>query len=418
MHSISPAAVTTRSDLAARYVKVRSRSLALTAGLSPEDAQIQSMPDASPSKWHLAHTTWFFERFVLMPHTGHRPVDAAWLQLFNSYYHSAGPMHERPWRGLLSRPTLAQVLDYRARIDDAMLALLQDSADAAIDAAVELGLNHEQQHQELILTDILHAFSTNPLLPAYQQPVPAPAGTAAPLHFCTADAGLIEIGHSGNGFAFDCEMPRHRIFVNAHALANRPVSNAEYRAFIDDGGYRNPLLWLAEGWAAVQREGWQRPLYWQPDCESAFALDGVQKLDPAAPVAHVSWYEAEAFARWAGARLPSEAEWELHAKHAPVCGNFADRGVLRPLAGDGTQRMQQLFGDVWEWTASPYLPYPGFRPLSGTFGEYNGKFMCGQWVLRGGSCATPDGHIRASYRNFFYPTDRWQFSGIRLAKDT
>lgn len=417
MQTISPTAVAARPDLAEHYVQVRSRSIELTGNLSAEDAQLQSMPDASPSKWHLAHTTWFFERFVLMPHTGWAPIDAAWLELFNSYYQSAGPMHARPRRGLLSRPTLTQVRDYRARIDEAMLTLLRDPHDAMVAAAVELGLNHEQQHQELILTDILHAFSCNPLLPAYHHPPPAPAGTASTLHFSAADAGLIEIGHGGNGFAFDCEMPRHPTHVPEHALAHRPVSNAEYRDFIDDGGYRNPLLWLSEGWATVQREGWQRPLYWQEDCASAFGLGGVQALDPAAPVVHVSWYEAEAFARWAGARLPSEAEWEVHAGREAVRGNFADSGMLRPLAGDGTPRMQQLFGDVWEWTASPYLPYPGFRPLPGAFGEYNGKFMCGQWVLRGGSCATPEGHVRASYRNFFHPADRWQFSGVRLAKD-
>lgn len=406
-----------RAALATRYAQVRAATRALVAGLSAEDAQLQSMPDASPSKWHLAHTTWFFERFVLLVLPDYQPVQREWLALFNSYYQSLGPLPLRDQRGLLSRPSYAQILDYRERIDAALLQRLQSPVSGALAAAIELGCQHEQQHQELILTDILHAFAHNPLQPAVRAlPLPPPA-EALPLAFVGGDGGLCEIGHGGEGFAFDCETPRHRVFVAPHALANRPVSNGEYRDFIADGGYRNPLLWLSEGWSAVQRHGWQRPLYWAEALDSAFTLGGELPLDPLAPVVHVSFYEADAFARWAAARLPREAEWESHAQRQPLRGNFVESGYWQPLAARNAEGVQQLFGDVWEWTASPYVSYPGFHPLPGALGEYNGKFMSGQWVLRGGSCATPGEHVRASYRNFFYPADRWQFSGFRLAKD-
>lgn len=403
-----------------RFHRVRAATLALVHGLSAEDAQLQSMPDASPSKWHLAHTTWFFEQFVLMAQAGYRPLDARWLVLFNSYYQSVGPMHARPQRGVLSRPSLAQVLDYRGRIDAAMAAYLAQEHDVAALAVVEIGLQHEQQHQELILTDIQHAFSQNPLEPALRELPSAPPGAALPLGFCVGEEGIVEIGHGGDGFAFDCETPRHRVLLHPHALANRPVSNGEFREFIADGGYRQPALWLSEGWNTVQQRGWLRPLYWAEDLQSHFTLGGRLALDPNAPVAHVSYFEADAFARWAGCRLPTEAEWERAAQAEPaMVGNFVESGYLRPLAAAaGDERaIRQLFGDVWEWTGSPYVSYPGYRPLPGALGEYNGKFMCGQWVLRGGSCATPASHMRASYRNFFYPADRWQFSGLRLAKD-
>ncbi|PKM16040.1 MAG: ergothioneine biosynthesis protein EgtB [Gammaproteobacteria bacterium HGW-Gammaproteobacteria-2] len=406
-----------RAALAARYAKVRAATRALVAGLCAEDAQLQSMPDASPSKWHLAHTTWFFERFVLMSSADYQPLQREWLALFNSYYQSLGPLPARHQRGLLSRPSYAQILEYRERIDDALLQRLQAPLPAALAAAIELGCQHEQQHQELILTDILHAFAHNPLQPVLRDLPTPPPSQAMPLAFINGDDGLCEIGHGGTDFAFDCETPRHQVFLAPHTLANRTVSNGEYRAFIADGGYRNPLLWLSEGWSAVQQHGWQRPLYWAEDLDSAFTLGGQLPLDPLAPVVHVSFYEADAFARWAGARLPREAEWERAAQRQAVRGNFVESGFLQPIAASRSEGMQQLFGDVWEWTASPYVSYPGFRPLPGALGEYNGKFMSGQWVLRGGSCATPADHLRASYRNFFYPADRWQFSGLRLARD-
>ncbi|NCT69266.1 MAG: ergothioneine biosynthesis protein EgtB [Rhodanobacteraceae bacterium] len=401
----------------ARYARVRQASLDLLAGLAAEDTVVQSMPEASPLKWHLAHTTWFFEQFVLGAAADYRPRHAQWAFLFNSYYQAVGPMHERPRRGLLSRPTLAEVLDYRADVDAAMHERLQRPLDDGLAARVTLGLAHEQQHQELMLTDLKHLFSLNPLEPAHRAALPAPPSVPLPLDFLSGAEGVVEIGHGGAGFAFDCETPRHRTLLAPHALANRPVSNAEFRAFVHDGGYRRPELWLADGWTAVQQHGWTHPLYWSDDLDSAFTLAGRQPLDPHAPVCHVSYYEADAFARWAGARLPTEAEWEAAAAPLPVDGHFADRGVLQPRAATPGDGLRQLYGDVWEWTSSPYGAYPGFRPLAGALGEYNGKFMCGQYVLRGGSCATPPGHVRASYRNFFYPADRWQFTGLRLGRD-
>ncbi|RCS30618.1 ergothioneine biosynthesis protein EgtB [Rhodanobacter denitrificans] len=404
--------------IAARFHRVRRCTLELCAGLSAEDLQLQSMPDASPGKWHLAHTSWFFEQFVLGRDPAYRPRDPAWHYLFNSYYQSVGPMHARPQRGLLSRPSLDEVHDYRRRIDDAVGELLGRDDDAGLLELVELGLQHEQQHQELLLTDIKHAFWCNPLQPAYRAPIAAADAKAVPLRFVAGREGIVEIGHRGEGFAFDNETPRHRTLLQPHALANRLVTNAEYLAFVREGGYREPGLWLSDGWATVQREGWRHPLYWQEDLASEFTLAGVRALDPHEPVCHLSYYEAEAFAHWAGARLPTEAEWESAAQGVAIDGNLQDARRFQPRAAAvGDTGLQQLYGDAWEWTASPYINYPGFRPLPGSLGEYNGKFMCGQWVLRGGSCATPRDHIRASYRNFFPPQARWQFAGLRLGQD-
>ncbi len=411
------------SVLAGRYRAVRARSLALASPLSAEDAMVQSMPDASPAKWHLAHTTWFFERFVLGARSGYAPVDAHWDYLFNSYYNSVGPMHARPRRGLLSRPSLAQVLDYRAEVDARMDRRFQ-AGDLDADAArvLLLGTHHEQQHQELLLTDIKHALWCNPLTPAYRDDLPVHAGVATPLRWIAREEAIAEIGAAAwpgaDAFAFDNESPRHRVLVPAHALASRPVSNDEYARFVKEGGYADPALWLSDGWALLQAEGWRRPLYWHEDGAREFTLGGWRERDPHAPACHLGYYEAEAFARWAGARLPTEAEWEQAAAGAAVEGNFVESGALHPQGGrDGGAGLRQLFGDVWEWTASAYTAYPGFAPLPGSLGEYNGKFMNGQWVLRGGSCATPQGHARASYRNFFPPSARWQFSGLRLARD-
>jgi ergothioneine biosynthesis protein EgtB len=410
-------------DTASAYRRVRDATLALCGTLAPEDTVAQSMPDASPTKWHLAHTTWFFEQFLLAHFDpGYRRFREGWDFLFNSYYQSVGPMHSRPQRGLLTRPTLEEVVDYRAHVDGAMHALLQRYGDDfELQARVVLGLNHEQQHQELLLTDIQHLFSLNPLQPAFRKIPEFPQSETVPLRFVTGRHGIVEIGHAGAGFAFDNESPRHRELLHPHAIANRCVTNAEFRQFIDDDGYRNPALWLSEGWDTVCRDGWSRPLYWDEGRETVFSLGGRRPIEPSAPVCHLSFFEADAFARWAGARLPTEAEWEAMAEDLPVQGNFADSGALRPLAPCTTSNAEhgpvQMFGDVWEWTSSPYVGYPGYRPAKSALGEYNGKFMCGQWVLRGGSCATPAGHVRASYRNFFYPAARWQFGGLRLARD-
>jgi ergothioneine biosynthesis protein EgtB len=411
------------SELASACAHVRGRTVALCAPLAPEDTVAQSMPDASPAKWHLAHTTWFFEEFVLghfLP--GNRRFREGWDYLFNSYYQTVGPRHARPRRGLLTRPTLGEVLDYRAHVDEAMQQLLGERGDDPdLHARVTLGLNHEQQHQELLLADIQHLFSMNPLRPVYRESRAVPGSASVDLRFIAGRHGIVETGHAGGGFAYDNEGPRHRELLQPHAIANRCVTNAEFRAFIADGGYRDPVLWLSEGWDTVCREGWKHPLYWDDDLETSFTLAGRRAIDPAAPVCHISFFEADAFARWAGARLPTEAEWETLGGNLPVEGNLADAGVLHPLparmANGARGGPLQMFGDVWEWTASPYVGYPGYRPAEGAIGEYNGKFMCGQWVLRGGSCATPPGHVRASYRNFFPPAARWQFSGLRLARD-
>jgi len=410
-----------RSDaLASRYREIRATTEELAVPLSAEDCAIQSMPDASPVKWHLAHTSWFFETFVLAPNqTGYAIHDPAYRVLFNSYYNSVGEKHPRPQRGLLSRPTLESVHAYRRHVDRAMAELLDGKLPTALLDLIELGINHEQQHQELILTDVKHMLSCNPLKPVYAAARSAPS-IALAAGWIEFDERLTEIGHAPPGFAFDNETPRHREFMPAFALSAHPVSNGEYVAFMDDGGYRRPELWLSEGWDWVTANGIDAPSYWESTGREwrYFTLGGMLALEPHAPVCHVSLYEADAYARWAGARLPTEAEWEIAATDLAVEGNFADDRWLRPRAGPGaTSSLEQLFGDVWEWTQSSYAPYPGYRPPPGAVGEYNGKFMCNQYVLRGGSCATPRSHIRATYRNFFPASARWQFSGFRLARD-
>ena len=406
-------------SLPARYARVRAATAELCRHLQTEDYVVQSMPDVSPTRWHLAHVTWFFEAFVLLPRLeGYRRFDERFHYLFNSYYYTAGDMHARPERGLLTRPTVAEVYAYREHVDEAMLTLLasraDDRASREIFDVTEIGLHHEQQHQELILTDIKHVFSCNPLKPAVNPELEAPASQApAAYEFERGVSGIREIGASGEGFSFDNETPRHQVLLREHHLGKRLVTNGEYLEFIRDGGYETPELWLSDGWAAVGENGWDRPLYWSEDLEREFTLGGVRELDAHAPVAHVSYYEADAFARWAGARLPTEAEWETAASAEPLVGNLVENGTWHPQSGHGTQ----FFGDVWEWTSSSYAPYPGFRPLAGSLGEYNGKFMCNQMTVRGGSCVTADDHIRASYRSFFYPDARWQFLGLRLAKD-
>jgi ergothioneine biosynthesis protein EgtB len=411
-------------DAVAAYRRVRDATTALCATLAPEDTVAQSMPDASPTKWHLAHTTWFFEQFLLAHFIpGYTRFRGGWDFLFNSYYQTVGPMHARPQRGLLTRPSLHDIFDYRVYVDDAMRKLLDAHGDdPELRARVALGLNHEQQHQELLLTDILHLFSLNPLQPEFRKLAPTPALQPVPLRFLDGQEGLVDIGYAGKGFAYDNELPRHRELLHPHAIANRCVTNAEFREFIRDGGYRNHALWLSAGWDIVRAERWSHPLYWDDALETAFSLGGRGAIDASAPVCHVSYFEADAYARWAGARLPTEFEWEAMAQDLPVAGNFADVAVLRALPaqavdGDDGNHPLQMFGDVWEWTSSAYVGYPGYRPAAGALGEYNGKFMCGQWVLRGGSCATPAGHVRSTYRNFFPPAARWQFGGIRLARD-
>jgi len=405
--------------LAARYSHIRRVSLEICEPLQTEDFVVQSMPDASPTKWHLAHTSWFFEQFLLKPLlAGYRAFHPDFEYLFNSYYQSVGRMHARPQRGLLTRPTVDEVLRYREHVDEHMQKLLRARPDDEKLLAVgTLGVNHEQQHQELMLTDIKHLFSLNPLLPAYRPGADEPNDAAAPMHFIPFDGGIREIGASGKHFCFDNELPRHRTLVEPYALADRLVTNGEYLEFIRDGGYRRPEFWLSDGWSTVVREGWTRPIYWRESLDSEFTLHGLQPLRITAPVCHVSFYEVDAFARWAGARLPSEAEWELAAESLPVIGNLLNSGALHPIAAGVQPGMKQMFGDVWEWTASPYSAYPGYQPPPGALGEYNGKFMCNQLVLRGGSCATPADHVRASYRNFFYADARWQFMGVRLARN-
>ena len=417
------AAASLSASLADRFRATRDLSVALVAPLSDADATIQPHPDASPAKWHLAHTTWFLETFVLRDHLpGYRAHDPRFAFLFNSYYEAEGTRHARDRRGMLSRPSLAEILAWRDAIDDVVVAAFDTLPDRARDL-IALGIHHEQQHQELLLTDILASFAANPLAPAmWDRPRNVPAPMPGPIGWREGRAGVIEIGHDGAGFAFDCEGPRHRVLLHPHALADRPVTNAEWGAFLADDGYARPELWLADGWAWVRREGIEAPLYWRRDGAGgwlAFALDGLHPLHPAAPVTHVSHYEADAYARWAGARLPTEAEWESAAHGLdPAAGSqLDDAGPVRPRAARWSDSPGQMFGDVWEWTASAYLPYPGFRAAEGAVGEYNGKFMSGQAVLKGASCATPRGHSRASYRNFFYPGQRWQFTGVRLAKD-
>ena len=394
-----PSAAQSKPRFLPAYQEIRAASLGLAAPLSAEDCAVQSMPDTSPVKWHLAHTSWFFETVLLARRPGYKPFDPSFAYLFNSYYESAGPRHPRPRRGLLTRPALDRVLAYRDHVDAAMENFLVD-ASLEERALVELGLHHEQQHQELILTDIKHAFFCNPLLPAYSEEATPPHAAAA-LEWHGHPGGIVSVGHAGEGFAFDNESPRHQVLLRPFRIASRPVTNGEYAAFIADGGYRRSEFWLSDGWALVQAEGWDAPLYWLSDDDGrrrVFTLNGLAAPDPNAPVSHVSVFEAAAYAAWAGKRLPTEFEWEASA------GQFGHGPLFNT-------------GEVWEWTRSAYDPYPGFRPLSGMAAEYNGKFMVGQMVLRGGSVATPPGHGRPTYRNFFPPQARWQFSGIRLAED-
>ena len=410
--------------LRGRYYAVRQATMALVTGLSAEDCALQSMPDASPLKWHLAHTSWFFETFVLeQGNAEYRHFHPQFRVLFNSYYVGVGERHQRLERGLLSRPAFEDIVRYREHVDAHMEKLLDsiDSQPQRFRELIELGLHHEQQHQELMLTDLKHLLSRNPLKPAYRTTSSACTGSAVALRWVQYGAALHMLGHDGMGFAFDNELPRHRVFVENHALASRLVTNGEYRAFIDDGGYERAELWLSEGWDLIKAQGWHAPSYWEArdDGWCAFTLHGMQALHPDEPVCHVSYFEADAYARWAGARLPYEAEWEVATAQLPIAGNFVENGMLRPLAvpQGSAAGLQQFYGDVWEWTHSAYAPYPGFRTTPGAVGEYNGKFMANQYVLRGGSFATPRSHIRASYRNFFPAATRWQFTGIRLARD-
>ena len=405
-------------DLLTQFNDVRSLTKELAAPLSAEDQTAQSMPDASPAKWHQAHTTWFFETFVLRPGlAGYEVFDPEFNYLFNSYYEAVGARHPRPSRGLLTRPSLDAVVDYRAHVDKSMGQFLEQSLGTPTRELVELGLNHEQQHQELLLMDIKHLFSCNPLRPAYRQLGAQSSSAQRPLRWLEFEGGLAEIGHSGDGFAFDNESPRHRVYLEAFSLADRPVTCGEWLEFIADGGYERAEFWLSDGWSAVRSEGWRAPLYWSegPDGWEIFTLSGQRLVNPSDPVCHVSLFEADAYAHWAGARLPTEAEWEFGSGKPAESANLLDFDVLHPRApsADGEYG---FFGDVWEWTASAYLPYPGFVTAPGAVGEYNGKFMVNQHVLRGGCCATPRGHVRASYRNFFPPAARWAFSGVRLAK--
>jgi ergothioneine biosynthesis protein EgtB len=410
------------STLRDRFEQVRALSRAIAEPLSDADATIQPSPDASPAKWHLAHTTWFFETFVLRDHVAdYRPRDERWAYLFNSYYDGEGARHPRAKRGMLSRPSLQEVLDYRRHVEDALLrAFLLLPADAL--SLIELGINHEQQHQELMLTDLLATFAENPLGVALWEREETEHEAADAMGGVRFGGGSVEIGHAGSAFAFDCEGPRHRVLLQPFELADRPVTSGEWIRFIEEGGYSRPGHWTSDGWEWVRRCGTTGPLYWDHGSDGSYfryGLDGLHPVDPDEPVAHISWYEADAFARWAGARLPTEAEWEAAAFTCdPNEGNQLDRArAVRPHHAGGEGRLKQMFGDVWEWTSSPFMPYPGFRPADGTVGEYNGKFMVNQFVLRGGSCATPRGHLRASYRNFFYPHQRWQYCGLRLARN-
>ncbi len=412
-----------RDERAQRYHAIREATRALAAPLSAEDCAVQSMPDASPVKWHLAHVTWFFETFVLQPHApGYRAFDPAYGFLYNSYYNAVGERHPRPARGMLTRPSLEEVLAYRAHVDVAMLDFLSRASLQAPDL-IELGLHHEQQHQELILTDAKHLLSRNPLRPAYEKPWPLAPIEPRRRGWVPVTSGRYEAGHAGGGFAFDNEGPRHGVLLQPFSIATHPVTHGDWIEFIDDGGYQRPALWLSAGWDVVESRGWEAPLYWERHDGRwhTFTLHGMMPVDPLTPVCHVSFYEAEAFARWANERLPTEFEWEVAARESPLEGNFVESGALHPLplrkAPARGGMPAQLFCDVWEWTRSDYGPYPGYRPAEGAVGEYNGKFMSGQYVLRGGSCATPASHIRATYRNFFPPDARWQFSGLRLARD-
>jgi ergothioneine biosynthesis protein EgtB len=426
--SLSHAVATRVRPIALRdYAIVRDQSLALTVHLSDAEATVQSMEDASPAKWHLAHTSWFFETFVLVPNVAdYRVFDSAYGYLFNSYYDAVGERHPRPRRGMLARPALAEVQDYRAHVDEAMEALLSSGVDDELGRLIELGLHHEQQHQELLLTDLLHLFAQNPLKPAYapSTPLEMKGDVCKDLAWVSYAGGTVSLGAKTDvaSFSFDCEGPAHDVLLQPFELADRCITNREWLSFMEADGYRDPKYWLSDGFAIATREGWNAPLYWskRDDVWWSMTLRGSQPVHLDAPVSHISFYEADAFATWAGARLPTEAEWELAASTVPVEGNFASTAMLRPrpqVSDEGEARKPiGLFGDVWEWTASPFVSYPGFAIAEGAVGEYNGKFMSGQMVLRGGSCVTPGGHMRPTYRNFFHPDKRWQFSGLRLAR--
>jgi len=411
------------ADLRARYRETRGASLRLAEPLRPEDCVVQSMPDVSPTKWHLAHVTWFFETFLLRPQLdGYRPFHPDFEHLFNSYYNAVGEPYPRSRRGLISRPTVEETRDYRAHVDSAMERLFERADSLPGDALelIELGLHHEQQHQELLLMDIKHVLSCNPLFPSYHEG--SPAGPGRPDDrpaWCDFEGGTVEIGHHGPGFSFDNERPRHATQLEPYRLASRLVTNGEFLEFVAERGYERPESWLADGWTTLRAEGWRAPLYWvaRDGDWLEFTLAGLRPLEHSAPVCHVSYYEADAFAAWKGCRLPSEAEWERAAATRPVEGNFAEAGRLHPTSAPDVPGPRQLFGDAWEWTRSAYAAYPGFRKPDGAVGEYNGKFMCNQFVLRGGACVTPRTHARPTYRNFFYPHQRWQFAGIRLADD-
>jgi ergothioneine biosynthesis protein EgtB len=430
----APSPAATPDALAKRYADVRALTEAIAAPLSPEDQQVQSMDDVSPTKWHLAHVTWFFETFLLRPNVaGYEEFHSDFNYLFNSYYEGVGPRHARPKRGLLTRPSLDDVLAYRAHVDAAMAGMIEslNPDDGAVVALIDLGLNHEQQHQELALMDIKHVLSCNPMDVAYRRKEPVGLRTTHPLAWFDLRGGIYAIGHGDDGFAFDNEGPAHEVLVRDYRIASRPVTNGEFADFIEAGGYRRPEFWHADGWATVNAEGWEAPLYWRAADDGSwneFTLAGVCPLYHDAPVCHVSFYEALAYASWAGKRLPTEAEWEIAARRfgvgdaAESAANRMAAGFLRPMpAGDAPddaagEGPAQMMGDVWAWTESAYSPYPGFEPAAGAVGEYNGKFMINQMVLRGASCGTPPGHARVSYRNFFYPHQRWAFSGFRLAE--
>jgi ergothioneine biosynthesis protein EgtB len=424
-----------RNAIAHRYLSVRAETDAIAAPLSSEDMLVQSMPDASPTKWHLAHTTWFFEEFVLAKFvSGHVWEDRRWRVLFNSYYESVGPSHARPARGLLSRPSLDEIRAWRARVDERVLAFLPGAEPAALAVAL-LGTHHEQQHQELMLTDVKHALFGNPLRPSYAPRVDPPLTSSehprdrarkpwsqSPAPWFTHEEGIVLVGHDGDDFSFDNERPRHPSFVGSFSISSRLVTNGEYACFIEEGGYDRAEFWLSAGFSESKGQGWVAPLYWERGDGTAdwhtFTLHGIRVLEAEAPVVHLSFYEADAYARWAGARLPTEEEWEAAAADVPVDGNFVESGLLTPTPALANERHPtQLFGDAWEWTASAYLPYPRFQPLQGALGEYNGKFMSGQMTLRGGSCLSPQSHLRTTYRNYFAPPTRWQMTGLRLARD-
>jgi len=409
---------------AAAYQRVRAETEALCAPLAIEDYVIQAVEEASPAKWHLAHVSWYFETFILKEYLpGYTEFDPAFRTLFNSYYEQVGAFHPRPARGALARPTVEEVYRYRDHVDAHMLALLDEGGELPWPEILErliIGINHEQQHQELLLTDIKRNFAANPLRPVYRADLPVPpAATRAPLEWIKFAGGMGEVGYAGDGFAYDNERGRHGVWLESFRLASRPVTNGEYLAFMEAGGYANPAWWLSDGWARVRQAGWSAPLYWERIAGEwwYFTLAGMRRVNPEEPVCHVSYFEASAYAKWAGCRLPTEAEWEVAAATCAMEGNLRESGYLQPVVGAPRNGLQQVFGDVWEHTASAYLPYPGFRAADGALGEYNGKFMCGQMVLRGGSCVTPADHLRVTYRNFFYPHERWQFQGVRLAED-